>query len=157
MSKAKVIIVYESYHHFNTEKVARIIAQRLQADLYRSSQVKIPTLLEYSAIGIGTGIYWGKPHKKIQLLLNKLPNLTGKKSFLFITSGIIYKHYTRRIINKISHKMAEKGLAVIDFLSIKGWDTFGPLALLGGINKGHPDLEDLHQAELFANRVLNEL
>jgi len=29
--------------------------------------------------------------------------------------------------------------------------------LVGGINRGHPDLKDLYNAELFANKLLNEL
>jgi flavodoxin len=157
MSKPRIIIIYESYHHQNTEKVAQVITQRLQADLYKPDQIKPAKLLDYEAIGIGTGIYFGKPHQKIQSFLDNLPALSGHKTFLFTTSGNIEKKYLKRILNKIIYKAEQKGLKVLGCLSIKGWDTFGPLVLLGGINKGHPDLTDLHKAELFANKVLNEL
>jgi flavodoxin len=155
-SKPKIIIIYESYHHHNTEKIAHILAQRLQADLYKPSQVKPAQLLDYDAIGIGTGIYFSKPHQKIHSFLNNLPALNDKKSFLFTTSGIFYKKYIQGVINKIIYKMEEKELTVIDSFSIKGW-TFGPLRLIGDINREHTDLKDLYNTELFANKVLNEL
>ena len=155
--KPKIIIIYESYHHHNTEKVAHILAQRLQADLHKPDQIKPAQLSDYNTIGIGTGIYFNKPHQKIYSFLNNLSALNGKKSFLFTTSGITYKKYIHCIINKIIFKMEEKGLTVIDSFSIKGWNTFGPLRLIGGISRGHPDIKDLYNVELFANKVLNEL
>jgi flavodoxin len=156
-SKPKIIIIYESYHHHNTEKVAHVLAQRLQADLYKPSKIKPAQLLNYDAIGIGTGIYFSKPHHKIHSFLDKLPLLSNKKSFLFTTSGNINTRYIQGVVQKIISKMGGKGLKVIDSFSIKGWDTFGPLRLVGGINRGHPDLKDLYNAELFANKLLNEL
>ena len=155
--KPKIIIIYESYHHHNTEKVAHILAQRLQADLYKPSQIKPAQLLDYDAIGIGTGIYFSKPHHKIHSFLDKLPVLSQKKSFLFTTSGINNKKYIQGVVQKIISKMEEKGLKIIDSFSIKGWHTYGPLCLIGGINRGHPDLKDFYNAELFANKLLNEL
>ncbi len=155
--KPKIIIIYESYHHQNTEKVAHIIAKKLQADLYLTDEVKTVPLSEYEVIGIGTGIYYGKPHRKIHSFLNNLPIFNGQRSFLFTTSGIIYKKYIQGVTAKIIQRIEEKGLKVIDYLSIKGWDTFDPLKLIGGINKGHPDLSDLFNEELFANKLINEL
>jgi flavodoxin len=35
----------------------------------------------------------------------------------------------------------------------KGWDTYGPLKLVGGHNKGQPNEEDLKNAEIFAESV----
>lgn len=157
MSKPKTIIVYESYHHHNTETIAHVIAQRLQADLYKPEQVDLSKLSDYKALGIGTGIYFGKPHEKIQSFLDSIPDLTGLKGFIFTTSGNINRIYMQGIIAKIISAMEQKGLQVIDYFFTKGWDTFGPFKLLGGINKGHPDLNDLYEAELFSNEVLNSL
>ncbi len=156
-SKPKIIIIYESYHHNNTEKVAHILAQGLQSDLHKPSQVKPSQLLDYDVIGIGTGIYFGKPHHKINSFLDKLPLLNGKKSFLFTTSGNTNTKYIQGVIQEIIFKMEEKGLKIIDSFSIKGWNTFGPFRLIGGINRGHPDLKDLYNTELFAKKLLNEL
>jgi len=157
MAKPKIIVVFESYHHHNTETIARIIVQRLQADLYKTEQIDPTILTDYEVIGIGTGIYYSKPHEKIQSFLKNLPHLTGLKSFLFTTSGCGNKAYIQSIFTKIVSEMEQKGLQVIDCLSVKGWDTFGPYKLLGGINKGHPDLKDLYNAELFAHKILSVL
>ena len=157
MSKSKIIIVYESCHNQNTETMAHVIAQRLQADLYKPEQVGMSQLSDYEALGVGTGIYFGKPHEKIQSFLNSLPNLIGLKGFLFTTSGSINSAYVESVITKIINEMEQKGLQVVDCLYNKGWSTFGPCKLLGGINKGHPNLNDLYKAELFANKLLNAL
>ena len=157
MPKPKTIIVYESYHHHNTETIARVIAQRLQADLYKPEQVNLSKLSDYEALGIGTGIYFSKPHEKIQSFLNSIPNLTGLKGFIFTTSGSINQIYIQGIKTKNISAMEQKGLQIIDYFFTKGWDTLGPFKLLGGINKGHPDLDDLYKAELFANKILNTL
>lgn len=156
-SKTKIIIIYETCHHYNTEKVAHIIAQRLQADLYKPDQIKPALLLDYDVIGIGTGIYFSKPHHKIHSFLDRLPLLSNTKSFLFTTSGNINVRYIQSVVQNIISKMEKKGLKVINSFSIKGWNTFGLFRLVGGINRGHPDLKDLYQVELFANKVLNEL
>ena len=157
VSKKKIIIIYESYHHHNTEKIAHILAQRLPAELYKPSQVTPAQLHNYDAIGIGTGIYFNRPHHQIDSFLKKLPVLSQKKSFLFTTSGIINTKYIQHVVQKIISKMEDKGLKIIDSFSTKGWHTYGPLCLIGGINRGHPDLKDFYNAELFANKLLNEL
>lgn len=153
MTIKKTIIVFESYHHKNTEKITRILAQALQAKLYRPDQVNISTLSDFSLIGFGTGIYYGKPHKKIQHFLKELPLLKNKKAFLFTTSGLLRDEYTQNIRDRIS----QKGLLLIGSFSCKGYDTYGPFKVIGGLNKGHPDLEDFYQAEIFANDLKNRL
>ena len=35
----------------------------------------------------------------------------------------------------------------------KGYDTFGPFKLVGGIAKGHPDQKDLAAARAFYRRL----
>ena len=46
-------------------------------------------------------------------------------------------------------------LPVLGEFSCKGYDTFGPFRLVGGIAKGHPDAADLEDARRFY-RVLRE-
>ena len=149
----KIIIVFESYHHYNTEKIARVIAQVLQAELFKPDQVNISNLSDFNIIGIGTGIYFGKPHEKIQQFLTQLPFLKNKRAFLFTTSGTLKDDYTQNIREQIEWK----GLQLIDCFFCKGFDNYGPLKFLGGINKGHPDLKDLYNAEKFANNLINRL
>jgi flavodoxin len=153
MKSKRIIIVFASYHYQNTEKIAQVIAQRLQAELVKSEQVNISKLYEFDIIGIGMGIYFGKPPEKIRSFLSQFPSLEGKKAFLFTTGGVQNKKYIQYIINQ----MELKGLKLIDCFSCRGFDTYGLLKLVGGKNKGHPDLKDLYNAEIFANNLLNRL
>ena len=51
--------------------------------------------------------------------------------------------------------MAKKGFRIIGEFSCKGYDTFGPLKFIGGINKGKPDEKDLKRAREFAKTLIN--
>jgi flavodoxin len=42
------------------------------------------------------------------------------------------------------------GFSIVGEFSCKGWDTWGPVKLRGGINKGRPNEQDLAEARLFA-------
>ena len=53
----------------------------------------------------------------------------------------------------MQEKLASKGLKVVDEFSCRGFDTFGPLFLIGGLNKGKPDEKDLENARQFALRL----
>ena len=59
----KTVIVYASVHHQNTEKVAKVMAEELEADLFPVANAKPETLETYDLIGFGSGIYFGKHHK----------------------------------------------------------------------------------------------
>jgi flavodoxin len=153
MTSKKIIIVFESYHHRNTETIAQVMAQRFQAELFKSEQVNILKLSDFDIIGIGTGIYFGKPHEKIQKFLANLSLLKGHKAFLFSTSGILKEKYTHDFREKIE----SAGLQCLACFSCKGLDTHGFFQLVGGRNQGHPDLKDLYHAEIFANNLINRL
>ena len=44
---------------------------------------------------------------------------------------------------------------IADEFCCKAWDSWGPLKLFGGINKGRPDEKDLAAAKAFAERLKN--
>jgi len=46
-----------------------------------------------------------------------------------------------------------RGFTIAGEFSCRGWDTFGLLKLIGGINKGRPDEQDLKRAEDFARHL----
>ena len=52
---------------------------------------------------------------------------------------------------------AQKNCPVLGEFSCKGFDTFGPFKLVGGIAKGHPDEQDLSNARRFYRDVQNKL
>jgi hypothetical protein len=62
-----------------------------------------------------------------------MENVENKKAFVFTTSGNIRADYAA----KIKDLMAEKDFDLIEEFSCKGFDTWGPLKLIGGINKAN--------------------
>ena len=83
----KTLIVYTSIHHRNTEKVAKVIAEELEADLVPIGKAQSDTLAAYDLIGFGSGIYFMKHHKTLLQFVETLPVVTEKRAFVFSTSG----------------------------------------------------------------------
>ena len=84
----KTLIVYASVHHQNTEKVAKVIAAELGADLVPIGQAQPDTLTAYDLIGFGSGIYAGKFHQALLRFVEMLPTVAEKQAFVFSTCGI---------------------------------------------------------------------
>ena len=145
----KNLIVYESIHHGNTEKIGKAMAECLNAELIKSDDVNVNNLMDYDLIGFGSGIYYGKFHKNILNLIEKLPNLPNKKTFVFSTSGQGKIEYN----NPVEKKLKEKDFKVIGSFACKGYDTFGPFKLIGGISKGRPNNSDIQRAKEFAEKL----
>jgi flavodoxin len=147
----KTLIVYTSVHHQNTEKVAKVMAEELKADLTPTGDAKPETLATWDLIGFGSGIYFGKHHKTLLRFVETLPSMTQKKVFVFSTCGDGKMHHAA-----LKEKLADRGYVVVDEFCCKGWDTVGPLKLFGGINKGRPDENDLAAARAFARGLKNK-
>lgn len=144
----KALIIYSSVHHGNTKKIAEAMAQELGAELLKINDKKPASIKEYDLIGFGSGIYYGKFHSKLYKLIEQL-NLKDKNVFIFSTSGVGNKKY-----NKSLHKLlTSKGAIVKGDFSCKGYDTFGPFKIIGGISKGHPNEKDLENAKKFASNL----
>ncbi|MGZ8937372.1 MAG: flavodoxin domain-containing protein, partial [Halobacteriota archaeon] len=77
------LLVLYSYHHNNTEKIAKVFARVLDAQIKTPQQVNLEELQEYSLIGFGSGIYGAKHHEYLLDLADRLPRVTNKKAFIF--------------------------------------------------------------------------
>jgi flavodoxin len=53
--------------------------------------------------------------------------------------------------------LSGKGFDLVGSFTCRGLDTFGPLRLIGGINKGHPNDADLTRARAFAAGLRDRL
>ena len=149
----KTLIVYTSIHHQNTEKVAKVIAEELEADLVPIGKAQSDTLKAYDLIGFGSGIYFMKHHKTLLQFVETLPAVTEKRAFVFSTSG----DGRRERHASLKEKLVKRGFFIVDEFSCKGWDTWGPMKLFGGINKGRPNEEDLAEARAFARGLKNKI
>ncbi len=147
----KALIIYMSVHHKNTEKIALEMAGVLDADLMRAYEVNEKDISRYDLIGFGSGIYFFKHHRKLFEFVEKIA-VREKKAFIFSTYGggspKVYHNSLRR-------KLTKRGFKIIGEFSCKGYDTFGPLKFIGGINKGKPDEKDLENAREFAKTLIN--
>lgn len=149
--KAKALIVYYSMTG-NTEKVAKAIAKGLKkkADVAvkKAAQFSPAETGRYDVVGFGSGVYGMRFSDKITAKMEKIPEST-KKFFLFSTSGMGISAFGRpkRILES-------KGLQFIGGFKCKGFEKLGPLKLIGGINKGRPNKEDLRRAEDFGSKLI---
>ena len=135
-------IVYASVHHGNTEKLVKRIAEECRVDLIDAIKQMNVDLNDYDIIGFASGIYYSKFHKSILKFIEK--NLADdKKVFLICTYGGSANFKSiEQILNK-------KHASVVGKFGCKGYDTFGPFKLVGGIAKGHPNEEDMKNAVDF--------
>lgn len=143
----RTLIIYKSYHRMNTEKIAKVMAQAMNADLAKVEDVKLEELAKYDLIGLGSGIYASKLHRKIFQFIKKMPN-EERNVFIFCTSGS-GEFKKNQLVRK---KLSDKGCKVIAEFNCSG--EFSPL----GFNldkKGHPDENDIENARLFAKGLLS--
>lgn len=145
----KAIVIYESVHHGNTKKVAEAISTSLKAKLERVGDAKGASLAKYDLVGFGSGIFFTRHHKRILDFVRGLPDGKGKAAFIFSTAGSPRArqkgyHAALRVL------LVSKGYRIVGEFSCPGHDTFGPLRLIGGMNKGRPNLVDIAAAKRFA-------
>ena len=151
----KALIIYISVHHGNTEKVAKVMANILDATLLQVKQADANMLEQYDLIGFGSGIYFGKHHESLLDFVDKLPVLTNKKAFIFSTSGLRKIPFVHNFDKPLRKKLQRKGFDIIGEFSCRGLDTYRATKLVGGVNKGRPNADDLRQAEDFATGLKN--
>ena len=114
--------------------------------LIDASAVKSADLSGYELIGFASGIYFGKFHESVlKFAQNNLPQ--GKKVFFLSTYG--GSSNTKAIEEIVKAKDAQ----VVGQFGCKGYDTFGPFKLVGGIAKGRPNEEDLKNARRFFDKL----
>lgn len=144
----KVIIAYSSIHHQNTLKVITAIKNKYsEVELFDVDKNPSLDLSNYDLIGFASGVAFSKLYKSlVEFARNNLP--LNKNCFIMYTCGLPTKDFTKELKNIIASKA---GIVEGTFFC-KGFDTFLPLKLIGGINKNHPTTEEINLAvEFFEN------
>ena len=141
----KSLIIYVSVLQTNTKKVAKAMAEVLDATLLEPEEVEPDTLAEYDLIGFGSGIYWGRFYKRLRSFVKKLPSFQNKKAFIFGTCG--HNEIPSKPIEKL---LLKKGFDIVGKFSCLGFNTFFLSPILGRSNEGRPNAEDLERAREFA-------
>ena len=144
----KTAICCYSRHHGNTRKVLEEMAREGQIDLIDVTIRQAVRLEDYDCVGFASGIYFGKLHASVlDFARQYLPQ--GKPVFFVYTYGL-HKGTGAKALLEIAK---EKNCPVLGEFSCKGYDTFGPFRLTGGIAKGHPDAKDLEAARAFYRTI----
>ena len=104
-------------------------------------------------MGFGAGIDSGKHYKPLLDFADQLPNVNGKKAFIFSTSGVSNSKYKAKIHTALREKLQAKGYLIVDEFNCHGFNTNSFLKVFGGMNKGRPNDEDLAAAEEFAKNL----
>ena len=157
----KTLLVLYSFHHNNTEKIAKAFVQVLDAQIKTPQQIDPDELQRYDLVGFGSGIYSDKHHKFLFDLVEKLPRVNDKKAFIFSTSGAPafaldggdLEDYVEKAHLPLREKLQSKGYTIVDEFNCPGHNTNKFLKAFGGLNKGRPNAQDLKRAKEFAQKL----
>lgn len=154
----KSLIVYYSEYKNNTEKIARIFAEKTDCELINIRDVSDIDIENYNLIGFGSGVYRESLSPKVFRLVDKL-NLKNKNVFVFSTSGVGMKFYNNSLIKLLESKgainkgsFACKGSFIArDFTNKKLFD------IMGRLSQGHPNDRNFKDAERFIMGIVDSL
>ncbi|MGI6713608.1 MAG: flavodoxin domain-containing protein [Bacilli bacterium] len=144
----KKVIIYTSYHQRNTFNLLQAslpIEEYTWVNLLRGEEKNL-ALNHFDVVILGSGIYYGKMHKRLlAFIAAQKEELASKTLALVITAGKTPEHYQRRV----KRYLKRLKLPSHRVYACLGYDTFGPLRLIGGINKGRPNEEDKERLSAF--------
>ena len=144
----KTAICYYSRHHGNTLKILEAMAQEGGVDLVDVTTRQTVRLEEYDCIGFASGVYFGKSHQSVLAFARQY--LPRRKPVFFACT---YGGARGDSMNALSEIAKEKDCPVLGEFGCRGYDTFGPFKLVGGIAKGHPNARDLEHARKFFREI----
>jgi len=144
----KTAIVYVSNHHGNTKKLVDAIAKLGDIQLIDASSPTSADLGEYDMIGFASGIAFSKYYPQILEFTERyLPE--GKKVFFIHTAGNPRENQNASI-KAITDRKKCKCLGTY---FCKGFDTYGPFKLIGGLNKGRPNEKEIDGSVAFLKNL----
>ena len=143
----KTILIYESTHHGNTKK---LVAERYGIRTATVEEAAAMDLTAYDRIGIASGVAFGKFYEATERFVDdSLPK--GKEVFFLERPFFHYAggNDSGKYASSVSAKAAARGCKVLGVYGCRGFDTFGPFKLIGGIVKGHPTQNEIDGAVDF--------
>lgn len=144
----KIAICYYSRHHGNTRKVVQAMAEEGKTDLIDVTARQAVHLDDYDCIGFAAGISGFTFQQAVVNFAGQyLPQ--GKPVFFVYT----YAGAKGQGTQAIAEAAREKSCPVLGEFGCRGYCTFGPFKLVGGVAKGHPDAVDLENARRFYRKI----
>lgn len=148
----KAVILYYSIHHGNTKKVVEAVSEKLSVDLIRIPAQEPVNLESYDLVGFASGIYMSEFGKPMQRFVQERGDLSGKTCFTLYTCGAP----SGELAAEFEQLLRKKGANVVGGWHCRGFDTYGPFKLIGGLAKGRPNEADLASAVAYMEKLLKD-
>ncbi len=140
----KTAIIYESKHHGNTKKVCDRIAEECGVSLVKAGGVDGGFNWEdYDLVGFASGIAYSRFYDPVTRAAELIPG--GKKVFFIYTCAKNDKDFSAGI----REAAKRRGAVCLGSYGCRGYNTYGPLKLIGGMNKNNPNEDELKEAVEF--------
>ena len=148
----KTVIIYGSKHHGNTRKLVKAVCGKYEITQIDASSQHRADLSEYELIGFASGIDFGKFYNCVEVFLKEnLPD--NKKVFFLYTCAKTSPRFTKTI----REEAQKKGAVLLGEYGCRGYNTYGPWKLLGGMNRNHPSASEVEGAVRFFESLLERI
>lgn len=113
-------------------------------------------LNDYDLIGIASGVAFGRLYKRIESFVESDRFPCNKSVFILYTCGnrnLKSIHYC----DHVKEVLMQKNCTIEGDYGCAGYDTFGPIKLIGGISKGYPDADDIETAKIMYEVMFKDM
>ena len=138
------VIIYTSTHQGNTRKLVQALCDHYGIAQIDAAAHKEADLTRYDRIGFASGIDFGKFYDPVVAFLAR--NLPEKKQVFFLYTCA---RESSRFTQSIKEEARKKGAIVLGEYGCRGYNTYGPWKLIGGMNKNHPTSQEIDGAIRF--------
>ena len=145
----KSLILYASRHHGNTKKLVTHLASQYDITLINAEETTTIDYSSYDLIGFASGMDFGKFHPSVTDLARQLPS--GKSVYALYTCAKDHIRYG----SQIEEIAQQTHCHCLGKFGCRGYNTYGPWKLIGGMNKHHPDPEELDAVCGFYAKILS--
>ena len=143
------VIIYASTHHGNTKKLVEAVAGKYPVALIDTEHTTKADLSDFDLIGFASGIDFGRFYPSVEAFIRE--NLPEKKDVFFLYTCARTSNWFTRTIRE---EAARKSATVLGEYGCRGFNTYGPWKLIGGMNKGHPNAAEIAQAIAFVASLM---
>ena len=145
----KTVIVYASKHHGNTFKLIKAISDKYEIAIIDAMKETYIDLQEYDIVGFASGIDFGKFYLEIENFARE--NLPFHKEVFFLYTCAMDREGFTDSIKEIA---LEKDAVILGEYGCRGYNTYGPWKLIGGMNKSHPTENEIQECVNFYEKLL---
>ncbi|MBT3311267.1 MAG: 4Fe-4S dicluster domain-containing protein [Desulfobacterales bacterium] len=137
----------------NTRKVAEYIRDGIKdeiefCEITDLAGVDMKQLDQYDLVGLGCPVFYYKEPENVRSFIEELPDLNDKNWFLFCTHGSVMGV----IFYTMKESLEKKGIRVIGYHDTYADGTL-PFYPHPTLTTGHPDDQDLQEAQAFGKKV----